>query len=71
MARNPPRNLERWFGNALMHALRRNDWHVTRRDVWDIDGQWRSPRGGRAAWSVLKDVAIIIAAIQPEPKGHP
>jgi hypothetical protein len=54
-----------------MHALRRNDWHVTRRDPWDLDGRWRGPSGGLASWSLLKDIAILVAYIGDLPNGSP
>lgn len=58
-------SLEGWFSNALMFALKRNGWKPTQRTPWTVDGKWKSPTGGISSWSMLKESAIIIAAVDP------
>lgn len=61
-------SLERWFSIALMNALHRAQWSIVRR-AWGSESQWQSPDGRLAWWTDLRDSAILIAALVPNPKG--
>lgn len=69
MTRRYQGSLGGWFSNALMFALRRNGWKTIQRTPWTTDGKWKSPSGRVGCWSHLRDSAIILAALAPNPKG--